>query len=293
MPNQDIEIRISELNKKFKCIVLHDEQKENKSTSFVYPKSTSLFKKKHHQNMNIQIRNLTNKEQLIRIKKSIYFHQNRQVKEILTYYKTLSTNFSDVHCNRYVSKIKEIIEMSKNKKSYESIVDDFVRILFQISGVDDGKSFFVNSQYKLHLHIGSNVIPSIPDIACKTNKDIIWMVEESKHINTSSYLNGDFQLICHMLAAFQYNYKKRKKRPKSVYGFKMKNTKCFFYKINIFNKYLFHMKDNDFMTCLVVYKYPKGGIDINPSAKNSYDNIKTVFNILYNMKQSVNNKFYN
>jgi hypothetical protein len=101
--------------------------------------------------MNIIIKNLKNKEYLIRIKKSIYFYNNNQVKEIINYYKTLSNDFSEIQCNRYVNKLNEIINNTKNKNSYESIVDDFVRILFQISGIDDGKKLNIESQHKLYI----------------------------------------------------------------------------------------------------------------------------------------------
>lgn len=282
--NENVEFK--EILKKFRHIKIEDKKQLD---YFIYPKSTSLFKKIHHDNMNIVIKNIDNKEYLINIKKSIYFYNNNQVKEILNYYKTLSNNFSEIQCNRYVNKIKEIINNTKIKKSHESIVDDFVRILFQISGIDDGKKLNIESQHKLYLNIGSNKIPSIPDITCKTNKDIIWMVEESKHINNSTYLNGDLQLICHILSAFQYNekHKKRKNKPKTIYGFKMKNTKCFFYKINMFNNYMKCLIDGKFDKSVFVYKYPEKGIDINPYTINSYNNIREVFSILYNLQCKV------
>lgn len=279
-------VEFKEILQRFRYIKIEDK---NQLNCFTYPKSTSLFKKIHHDNMNIIIKNINNKEYLINIKKSIYFYNNNPVKEILNYYKTLSNNFSEIQCNRYVNKLKEIINNTKNKKSYESIVDDFVRILFQISGIDDGKKLNIESQHKLYLNIGFNKIPSIPDITCKTNKDIIWMVEESKHINNSTYLNGDLQLICHILSAFQYNEKhfKRKHKPKTIYGFKMKNTKCFFYKINMFNNYMKYLVDGKFDKSIFVYKYPEKGIDINPYNIDSYKNIKEVFSILYNLQCKV------
>jgi hypothetical protein len=115
------------------------------------------------------------------------------------------------------------------------------------------------------------------------------MVEESKHINNSSYLNGDLQLICHILSAFQYNEKhsKRKHKPKTIYGFKMKNTKCFFYKINMFNNYMKYLVDGKFDKSIFVYKYPEKGIDINPYNIDSYKNIHDVFSILYNLQCKV------
>jgi hypothetical protein len=274
----------------FKYMKVKDKDKKKLSIHneyiLTYPKSTSLFKKIHHNNMNIIIRNIYNKEHFINIKKSLYFYKNSSVNEVLKYYKTLTNNFAEIQCSRYVNKLKEIIKNTENKKSHESIVDDFVRILFQISGIDNGKTLNIESQYKLYLNIGSNKIPSTPDLICKTNKDIIWMVEESKHINNSTYLEGDLQVICHILSAFQYNekYTKKKHKPKTIYGFKMKNTKCFFYKINMFNNYMKFLINGKFDKSIFVYKYPEKGIDINPYNINSYENIKEVFTILYNLK---------
>ena len=282
--NEDNENKkFKEILQKFKYLKIDEKKQEN---CFTYPKSTSLFKKVHHNKMNIIIKAIKNKQYIIIIKKSIYFCNNNSIKEILNYYKTFSTNFSDIQCNRYVNKIKEIINNTKNKNSYEPIVDDFIRILFQISGIDDGKKLNIKSQYKLYLNIESNKIPSIPDITCKTNRNIIWLVEESKHINNSTYLNGDLQLICHILSAFQYNEKniKKKYRPKTIYGFKIKNTKCFFYKININKKYMKCLINGNFNTFIYVYKYPEKGLDINPYNVGSYENIKEVFSILYNIK---------
>lgn len=279
----------------FKCININ-AQNQNESVKIKnnsnlksdyiirYPKSTSLFKKIHHRKMNIIIKNVNNKENIINIKDSF---NNKILEDILNYYQTLKNDSTENQCNRYINKINEIIENTKKKKSYESIVDDFVRILFEISDFDDGKKLIIQSQHKLYLKIGNEKIPSIPDLICKTNDDIIWLVEESKHINNSTYLEGDLQLICHMFSAFQYNDEKKKLKfvPKTIFGFKIKDTKCFFYKINITNDYMDCLINDKFDKTIFVYKYPEKGIDINPYNANSYNNINEVFNILCNLRK--------
>lgn len=257
-----------------------------------YPKSSSLFKKIHHRKMNIIIKNVTNKENIINIKYS--FDNNKILDEILNYYQTLKNSSTEKQCNRYINKINEIIKNTKKKKSYESIVDDFIRILFEISDLDDGKKLIIQSQHKLYLKIGSDRIPSIPDLICKTDNDIIWMVEESKHINNSTYLEGDLQLICHMFSAFQYNSEKKdfKILPKTIFGFKIKGTKCFFYRINMSDDYMNCLINDNFDKSIFVYKYPEKGIDINPYNMNSYKNIKEIFSILCNLRQHAINIFY-
>lgn len=293
---------------KFKCININDENvviekdkmnyKNNLKIDYVsynlrYPKSSSLFKKIHHRKMNIIIKNVKNKEHIINIENS--FDNNKIIDEILNYYKTLKNSTTEKQCNIYINKINEIIKNTKKKKSYESIVDDFVRILFEISDFDDGKILNIQSQYKLYLKIGSHKIPSIPDLICKNDNDIIWMVEESKHINNTTYLEGDLQLICHMFSAFQYNIEKNNFRiaPKTIFGFKIKDTKCFFYKINMSNDYINCLINDNFDKSIFVYKYPEKGIDINPYNMNSYKNIKEIFDIMFNLRQYAINIFHN
>ena len=113
------------------------------------------------------------------------------------------------------------------------------------------------------------------------------MVEESKHINNSTYLDGDLQLICHMFSAFQYNIEKNDDTivPKTIFGFKIKNTKCFFYKIDMSNDYIKCLIKDNFDKSIIVYKYPEKGIDINPYNINSYKNIKEIFDIMFNLRQ--------
>jgi len=284
---------------KFKCINIDDKsiiiKKDNikykndlkidcDEYNLRYPKSSSLFKKIHHHKMNIIIKNVK-KEQIVNIENS--FKNNKIIDGILNYYKTLKNSSTEKQCNIYINKINEIIKNTKKKKSYESIVDDFVRLLFEILDFDDGKTLNIQSQYKLHLKIGSHKIPSIPDLICKNNNDIIWMVEESKHINNSTYLDGDLQLICHMFSAFQYNIEKNDDTivPKTIFGFKIKNTKCFFYKIDMSNDYIKCLIKDNFDKSIIVYKYPEKGIDINPYNINSYKNIKEIFDIMFNLRQ--------
>lgn len=259
--------------------------------NLIYPKSSSLFKKIHHRKMNIIINNVNNKEYIINIKYN--FNDSGVIGEILNYYKTLKNSSDEKQCNIYINKINEIIKNTKKKKSYESIVDDFVRILFEIFDLDDGKKLSIQSQHKLYLKIGTYKIPSIPDLICKTDDDIIWMVEESKHINNSTYLDGDLQLICHMFSAFQYNNNRKyfSFLPNTIFGFKIKNTKCFFYKIKMSNEYMNCLINDNFDKSILVYKYPEKGIDINPYNINSYKNVKEIFNILYNLRQYVINNF--
>lgn len=158
--------------------------------------------------------------------------------------------------------------------------------MFEISGLDDGKKLNIQSQHKLYLKLGTEKVTSTPDIICKTNNDVIWMVEESKHINNSTYLEGDLQLICHIFSAFQYNKEKNNTQimPKSIFGFKIKNTKYFFYRIDMSDDYMVCLNNNNFNDCIIVYKYPEKGININPHSIYSCDNIIKVFNILYNLK---------
>jgi len=132
------------------------------------------------------------------------------------------------------------------------------------------------------LNIYTEKIASIPDIVCKKSNGVIWMVEESKHINNTTYLQGDIQIICHMLSAIQYNNKNFKcSLPKTIFGLKFKNTKCFFYRINITDEYLKCLETGNFIENLYVYKYPENGIDIN--LYNTYENIEKVCNILHNL----------
>lgn len=249
-----------------------------------YPKSSSLFRKIHHRKMNVIIKNVK-KEQIVNIENNL--KDNKIIDEILYYYKTLKNSSTEKQCNIYINKINEIIKNTNKKKSYESVVDDFVRLLFEILDFDDGKTLNIQSQYKLYLKIGTHKISSIPDLICRNNNDIIWMVEESKHINNSTYLNGDLQLICHMFSAFQYNFEKNDDTiiPKTIFGFKIKNTKCFFYKINMSDDYIKCLIKDNFDKSIIVYKYPEKGIDINPYNINTYKNVKEIFDIMFNLRQ--------
>lgn len=285
-------------DKNIKIIKIKEDkyEKNRKKEKYVineYPKSTSYFRKNHYYKMRVITKCVPHEMYIVDdYKKNIYV-KNEKIKILVDYYKNYSnynkTNNENKHIddiNRYIKKMNEIII---NKKSYESVVDDFIRNLFEYIGLDNEKNEKILSQYKLDLNIGKEKISSIPDIICKKSNGIIWLVEESKHTNNNTCLQGDIQLICHMLAAIQYNKKKFNYFSKTILGVKIKNTKIFFYKMNITNEYLKNLEENNFIEYIYVHKFPEKGIDIELYNYNSYRNIEKVCNILYNFKIIHNN----
>lgn len=275
------------LIEKFKCIDIKKENIKNdnkKDKYIVYPDSTSKFRKREKENMKIFIKiilwysfDLKN------------YEQNNILKNIINFYDTSILNIEH-ESKEAITFIKKLRKIKNN--IYETYVDDFIRILLQITNFDNG-FFSIESQPKLFLKLGHSKISSIPDIICKTDDDLIVLVEESKHIS-NTYLHGDLQLICNMLSACQHNYKiiKDKIFEKPIYGLKIKSTICYFYKMTINKDYFNNLKHGKFNNNIVIYKYPEKGIDIDFRKKNK-DNIKILFDILYFVLEELNNEYKN
>lgn len=284
--------KFRKLIEKFKCIDINSNdikyiKKENiksdnkKKEDFVYPDSTSKFRKREKENMKIFIKiilwysfDLKN------------YEQNNILKNIINFYdNTTDSEYESKEAINFIKKLKKI----KNN-IYETYVDDFIRILLQITNFDNG-FFSIESQTKIFLKIGHSKISSIPDIICKTDNNLIVFVEESKHIS-NTYLHGDIQLICNMLSAYQHNYKiiKDKIFEKPIYGLKIKSTICYFYKMTINKDYFNNLKRGKFNNSIVIYKYPEKGIDIDFRKRNK-DNIKMLFGILYFILDELNKEY--
>ena len=254
--------------------------------------STSGFGKREMDALNISIEEVYDIEVFFGLTRLSFYFANSFT---LSNY---AQNAGEYECRRLDLELKRVKE--NNKVSFtkngcsiklnvnEQYVNSLVDTLFRFSCLYDAKHFeLLVPRHELDIcgkKCGSNVDREMRVI--KTG--MIFLVEESKHITTSSYLKGDLQLACNLIVAYQENLKIANKENmkvlETIFGIKIIGTEAFVYFMNYDRKYLEYLRNGKNRTEIKIYKLL---VEKNPINIAYNSDLILFINILYSIGNSV------
>jgi hypothetical protein len=146
----------------------------------------------------------------------------------------------------------------------ERFIDDMAIELMKAIKYDDGKNFTMRP-CSLRLVVGDRSFAAEADREGRRGLDIIWIMQENKHIDDTRYSEGDVQLVSCMIAAYQANYRAtRELYPEKMTGIKIKGDEVYFYSFRMTEEYLRSLSRGPPRVNLEVSKYPpKKGLSIS------------------------------
>lgn len=167
----------------------------------------------------------------------------------------------------FLIKLKLVVENNTHVNDVpreERFIDDMAIELLKTVKYDDGKNFTMRP-CSLKLVVGDKSFAAEADREGRRGTEIIWIMQENKHIDDTRYSEGDIQLVSCMIAAYQTNYRKMKELyPEKMIGIKIKGDEAYLYSLSMTEEYLISLSRGPPHVDIVVNKYPpKKGLCIS------------------------------
>ena len=161
----------------------------------------------------------------------------------------------------------------------ERFIDDMAIDLLKAVKYDDGINLTMRP-CSLRLVVGDRHFAAEADREGRRGLEIIWIMQENKHIDDTRYSEGDVQLVSCMIAAYQANYRKMKELyPERMIGIKIKGDEIYFYSVVMTDQYLNSLTRGPPNVSIEVNKYPsKKGLSIS-SSKDRKEILKRLWTI--------------
>ena len=161
----------------------------------------------------------------------------------------------------------------------ERFIDDMAIDLLKAVKYDDGINLTMRP-CSLRLVVGDRHFAAEADREGRRGLEIIWIMQENKHIDDTRYSEGDVQLVSCMIAAYQANYRKMKELyPEKMIGMKIKGDEIYFYSLVMTDQYLNSLTRGPPNVSIEVNKYPsKKGLSIS-SSKDRKEILKRLWTI--------------
>ncbi|KXN73158.1 hypothetical protein CONCODRAFT_68441 [Conidiobolus coronatus NRRL 28638] len=109
--------------------------------------------------------------------------------------------------SKFIRKLRYVIinNMADTvEKNQEKYIDELAAFLCDVFDLDNGQNLVMKPS-DLYLQVGQERFASHADREGIKNNKLIWVMQEDKHAKSTTYLHGDLQLACSMIAAAQYN----------------------------------------------------------------------------------------
>jgi len=186
--------------------------------------------------------------------------------EIITF---VSRNYPDLSKQQkiFIKRLKSVLinnSINVNQR-IEEYIQQLVDMFLMECDLEDGLSLEMGP-CRLSLIIGDNEFSAYADKQGTKNGEVIWILEESKHVNDTRYKQGDIQLVCSMIAAFQKNISKLEdfdEIPKTIYGIKVVGDKFYFYRTDPSQEYIDQLYSGIVKSGINVIKYPAKGLSLS------------------------------
>lgn len=249
-----------------------------------FKNSTSCFGKQEMEALNISIKNIHDIDDFFGLSKISIMPKRKFTLN------DFAQKAGEYECRRLDLELERV---KRNNKRYingvnEEHINSLVETLFRFSGLYDAKNVELSTpRHELDIcgkKYGSNVDRELKII--KTG--MIFMIEESKHVSTSSYLKGDVQLACNLIVAHQENLKTsiiRRTRPlETVFAIKVLGTSTFLYFMNYDKNYLEYLQNGKNKTRIIIYKFVFKGKSINITYNSE---LNFFLNVIHNIGYSI------
>jgi hypothetical protein len=149
----------------------------------------------------------------------------------------------------------------------EEYVRDLAAHLCDCAGLDDGMNLIL-MPCNLRLQVGEDSFAAIADKEGRRGRELACVIQEEKHRGTTTYLKGDLQIACAMIAATQYNYNLLDRiYPQKMLGIKIVADRVYFCAISPSQAYIDNLLDG-LETRQQTNKFPTNGFSLgNPQER--------------------------
>lgn len=170
---------------------------------------------------------------------------------------------------KFLVKLKQVL-INNNPDSEapncERYIDEMMYFLLDQANLDDGLEITMRPCI-LKLTISNEQFAANAEREGRVNTKLIFVVQEDKHIKSTTYKHGDLQIACSMLAAVQYNYQQDESLfHNNMYGIKVVADIFYFCVICPSQEYieaLYNGLQDLEKHELVIYKFPNKGFKLS------------------------------
>jgi|SRR2546430_4018148 len=162
---------------------------------------------------------------------------------------------------KFLNKLKLVVvnnDSASEESNFERYIDDLMIFLYEHIGFDDGKNITMRP-CNLRFHIGEEDFAAYTDREGRKGTGVIWVMCEDKHIMSRTYKKGEIQVVCCMMAAYQYNYSILNNNiyPPRMIGIRVVADRFYFYSIKKPDEYIEDLFDGLPKRDLEVMRYPE------------------------------------
>ncbi|KAI8078860.1 uncharacterized protein BX664DRAFT_342901 [Halteromyces radiatus] len=170
---------------------------------------------------------------------------------------------------RFLNKLKLVLlnnspEISEPSDG-ERFIDDLVSFLCIQANLDEGLELSMRPCL-LRLIIGEETFTANTNKeGRRRGRELIWLLQEDKHRNSTTYKHGDLQLACSMIAAIQRNYIHYDTiKPRKLLGMKIAADKFYFYSMEATEEYINELFGGlpQQQQHIVIHRYPENGLSL-------------------------------
>jgi hypothetical protein len=185
--------------------------------------------------------------------------------EIKTYIPSKDDGLS-TRQRRFLVKLRQVLinnDPDSEAPNCERFVDDLISFVCECAELDDGLELTLRPS-NLYLQISNSSFAAMADREGRRGIELTWLVQEDKHRRSSTYLHGDLQLACALIAAFQQNYNLLEEiYPCKILAIKVIAETVFFCSMKATEDYLEELLDDLPTSEVFMYKYPKNGLSLS------------------------------
>lgn len=197
----------------------------------------------------------------------------------------------EVPQKRFLNKLRLVLlnnDYASEESNFEKFIDNMMLFVYDHMGFDDGKRLIMRP-CNLKLHIGDNSYAAHTDLEGRIGNEVIWVLCEDKHIESKSYKKGELQLICSMIAAYQYNYNSfyGTVHPQKILGTRVVADRFHFYCIEAPSDYIDSLFDGLPDVKLYVTKFPSSNEGLSIANPDSRKNILRYLHLIRNYALSL------
>lgn len=252
----------------------------NMESTDSFRNSTSLFREKERAALKIQFQDVNTPEMIFNATHiNVPIYDGLQSLELPGFndgsifaYEANPNDGLDVVQRKFLTKLRFVL-INNHPDSTASRCEEYVRDLAvhlcDCAGLDDGMNL-VLLPCNLRLQIGGASFAAIADKEGRRGRELAYVIQEEKHRGTSTYLKGDLQIACAMIAATQHNYNLFETiYPQKMLGIKIIADRVYFCAISPSQAYIDNLLDGlEIHHEVTMFKFPADGFSLsNPQER--------------------------
>lgn len=168
---------------------------------------------------------------------------------------------------KFLTKLRYVLinnDLDSTASNCEEYVRDLASHLCDCAGLDDGMNL-VLLPCNLRLRVGQESFAAIADKEGRRGRELVCIIQEEKHRGSTTYLKGDLQITCAMIAAAQHNYTLFNTiYPSKMLGIKIVADRVYFCATTPSEAYIDNLLDGlPIRESITMFKFPTNGLSLS------------------------------